>query len=124
MEKQERVVVSDIERTVIDGLRQPEYCRGFTEVAKGFWMHRGEANVQGLVEYALRLHVGAVIRRAGHLLEACDIPAPGQVERLRERPTDAYQFLDPLMPPEGRYLARWRLRLDVSLEEIQTVVRT
>ena len=36
----EQVVVSDLERTVIDGLKQPEYCGGFTEVAKGFWMRR------------------------------------------------------------------------------------
>jgi predicted transcriptional regulator of viral defense system len=33
--KQEFVDISDLERTVIDGLRQPEYCGGVTEVAKG-----------------------------------------------------------------------------------------
>ena len=38
--KTERVRVSDIERTVIDGLKQPEYCGGFSEVAKGYWMRR------------------------------------------------------------------------------------
>ncbi|MBI4614021.1 MAG: type IV toxin-antitoxin system AbiEi family antitoxin domain-containing protein [Planctomycetes bacterium] len=124
VEKQEKVVVSDIERTVIDGLRQLEYCGGFTEVAKGFWMRRGEVSVQRLVDYALHLNVGAVIRRVGYLLEAYGIQAPGQVERLRERLTDAYQLLDPLLPPEGKFLARWRLRLNVDPDEIQAVVRT
>ena len=38
----ERVQVSDLERTIIDGLKQSEYCGGFTEVAKGFWMRRDD----------------------------------------------------------------------------------
>src|SRR6516225_4898646 len=57
--KQESVEVSDLERTVIDGLRQPEYCGGVTEVAKGLWMRRQEIRPATLVDYALRLGVGA-----------------------------------------------------------------
>ena len=33
--KQEKVRVSDLERTIIDGLKQPEHCGGLTEVARG-----------------------------------------------------------------------------------------
>ena len=57
-----KVRVSDLERTVIDGLKQSEYCGGFTEVAKGFWMRRDDIDPARLVDYALRLGVGAVIR--------------------------------------------------------------
>ena len=60
--KQEKVMVSDVERTVLDGLRQPEYCGGVTEVAKGLWIRRADMKVSRLVEYALRLNVGAVMR--------------------------------------------------------------
>ena len=67
--KQETVQVSDLERTVIDGLHRPEYCGGLTEVAKGLWLQREKVQVQRLVAYALRLRVGAVIRRLGYLLE-------------------------------------------------------
>jgi predicted transcriptional regulator of viral defense system len=38
--KQESVKISDIDRTVIDGLHLPAYCGGITEVAKGLWMRR------------------------------------------------------------------------------------
>jgi predicted transcriptional regulator of viral defense system len=47
VEKQEKVVVSDLERTVLDGLKQPEYCGGFTQVANGLWMRRVDANAKG-----------------------------------------------------------------------------
>lgn len=123
VDKQERVVVSDPERTVVDGLKQSEYCGGFTEVAKGFWIRREEMDVGTLVDYALRLEVGAVLRRLGYLLEAYQIDAPDQIARLRARLTSTYLPLDPVLPAEGRFLARWRLRINVSPEEIQAVVR-
>jgi len=124
VEKQKKVVVSDLERTILDGLKQPEYSGGFTEVAKGFWMRRADVNVPKLVEYALRLDIGAVIRRLGYLLEAYGVEAREEIERLRGHLTATYLLLDPLLPPEGKFLARWRLRLNVSPEEIQAAVTT
>ncbi|NOY27784.1 MAG: transcriptional regulator [Oligoflexia bacterium] len=122
--KTEKVRVSDLARTVIDGLKQSEYCGGFTEVAKGFWMRRDDIEPDRLVDYALRLGVGAVIRRLGFLLEAFEVDAPHALNRLRERLTASYAVLDPMMPDEGKYLARWRLRLNVEPEELESVVRT
>ena len=124
VDKTEKVLVSDPERTVIDGLKQPEYCGGFTEVAKAFWMRRREMNVERLVDYALRLDVGAVIRRLGFLLEGYGIDAPGELGRLRGRLTATYQLLDPTLPPEGRRSARWRIRVNVAPEEIEAVRST
>jgi predicted transcriptional regulator of viral defense system len=67
--KQETVQISDLERTVIDGLRPPEYCGGVTDVAKGLWMRHQDMKTTTLMGYAHRLGVGAVIRRLGYLLE-------------------------------------------------------
>lgn len=124
VDKSERVKVSDLERTIIDGLRQPEYCGGISEVAKGFWMRRGDIAARTLVDYALRLDVGSVIRRLGFLLEVFQIEAHSDVERLRSRLTATYDILDPTLPAEGRHLSRWKLRLNVSPEEIETVRST
>jgi predicted transcriptional regulator of viral defense system len=124
VDKTEQVVVSDIERTVIDGLKQPEYCGGFSEVAKGFWMRRRDVDIGRLVNYALRLDVGAVIRRLGFLLDVCGIDAPADLERLRARLTATYHLLDPTLPAEGRRLARWHIRVNVTPEEIETLRST
>lgn len=40
IDETEKVVVSDLERTVIDDLKQPEYYARFSEVATGFWKRR------------------------------------------------------------------------------------
>ena len=122
--KTEKVRISDLERTVVDGLKQSEYCGGFSDVAKGFWMRSEDINPRKLVDYALRLDVGAVIRRLGFLLETFGVNAPRELDRLRQQLTASYAILDPLLPDEGRYLAKWRLRLNVNPEEIVSVVKT
>jgi len=122
--KLDAVKVSDLERTIIDGLRMPQYCGGITEVAKGLWMRRADIQPSRLVEYALRLRVGAVIRRLGYLGELYQLAPPEQWERLRASLTATYALLDPLMPDEGPYISRWRLRINISQDELEAIRRT
>ncbi len=119
--KQESVEISDLERTVIDGLHHPEYCGGVTEVAKGLWMRRQDMNPARLVEYALRLKVGAVMRRLGFLLELYRIGSEQDLSPLQKALTATYIPLDPILPKEGRHSARWRLQLNISPDELEAV---
>lgn len=122
--KQESVKISDVERTVIDGLHLPAYCGGITEVAKGLSMRRQDVNPDRLIDYALRMGVGAVIRRLGYLLDFYQIAAPEHLDRLRRRLSATYAVLDPMLPVEGPYLSTWRLRVNVAPDEIEAVRRT
>ncbi len=121
--KQEKVRVSDPERTIIDGLKQPEYCGGVTEVAKGLWMRRQDLQVDKLVAYAQRIRVGAVVRRLGFLLETYEMVGAPDLDRLRSGLTETYVRLDPVLPAEGKRLRRWRLQLNVGPDELRAVVR-
>src|SRR5690606_40840010 len=69
--------------------------RSFTEVAKGFWMRRDDIDLDRLVDYALRLDVGAVIQRLGFLLETFEEQEPERLERLRQRIPASYAPVDP-----------------------------
>lgn len=122
--KQEKVKISNLERTIIDGLKQPEYCGGLTEVAKGLWIRRHDINIDRLISYAVKTHVGAVVRRLGYLLELYKIGGSKDWENLQSHLTETYVRLDPVLPTEGKFFRRWRLRLNVSAEELLTVVRT
>ena len=124
VDKQEKVLVSDLERTVLDGLKAPEYCGGVVEVAKGFWMRRSDMDVRKLVEYALRLDSSAIIGRLGYLMEVLEIGAKGDMDSLRKRLGRAYVRLDLMLPAEGKFLAKWRLQLNVAAEEIRAILRT
>lgn len=122
--KQEAIDVSDLERTVIDGLKQPEYCGGVTEVAKGLWMRHQDMKASKLVDYALRLGIGAVNRRLGYLLELYALGSEQELARLQKGQTATYVPLDPLLPKEGPHLARWRLQLNIPPQELEAVRAT
>ena len=122
--KQERVRVSDPERTVADGLRRPGYCGGVTEVVQGLVMRRESLNVSLLIRYAVQLGVGAVVRRLGYLLETLEMAPSSEMDSLRRALTSTYVRLDPDLPAEGAYLRRWRLRLNVPREELLAAGRT
>lgn len=122
--KTENVWVSDKERTVLDGLKQPEYCGGITEVAKGLWMQRHLMDIEKLITYSLKLKIGAVVRRLGFLLEIYQIANEKQLAALLKTLTQTYVLLDPNLPAEGKFLARWRIRLNVKADELEAVIRT
>lgn len=122
--KSQRVYVSDLEKTVIDGLKMPEYCGGISEVAKGFWMKRDKMKVAKLIDYAERLNVGAVYRRLGFLLEIYDAATTDELERLQRHLTKTYTAFDPTLPKEGRHLSRWRLHLNIEPDELLAVIRS
>ena len=121
IDKERFVMISDMERTIIDGLRHPAFVGGITEVAKGLWMKREVLKVERLVDYALRLDVGAVVRRLGYLLAHYGLADATVLEPLRSMLTATYQRLDPLLPAEGAFLSRWRLQLNVTPEELDAV---
>lgn len=122
--KTDSVLVSDLERTIIDGLKIPEYCGGMPEVAKGLWIKRNELNVDKLCEYAEKINSGAIYRRLGYLLEVYKLGTTQEIERLQKKLTDSYLLFDPTQVDEGKYKSRWRLRLNVSEAELLSLVRT
>ena len=122
--KTEKIQVSDLERTVIDGLKQPEHCGGITQVAKGLYIRRDDVEPDRLVEYALRLDVGAVTRRLGFLMELFEVGGDTELARLHRHVTSHYARLDPVLPTEGRFASKWRLQLNVSPDELEAIMRT
>lgn len=115
---QQKVPISDLERTIIDGLRESAYVGGYAEIDKGAWMRRDAVNPDTLVDYALRLNSGAVIRRLGFLMDSCDLGLDRHRDALRARLTATYHLLDPVLSKEGPYDSRWRLQVNVNPEEL------
>jgi predicted transcriptional regulator of viral defense system len=120
----DKVTVSDLERTILDALRKPHYCGGITEVAKGLWIGRERIDYDRLKDYVARLGQRVVAKRLGYLLELYEA-GPSEFRQFLKSLVDAnYSLLDPMLPQQGMIESHWRLRLNVSPEELQAVVRT
>ena len=87
-------------------------------------MQRESVSPERLMRYSIRLNVGAVMRRLGLLLELYEMGTDKIIGALRERLTNSYVLLDPVLPGQGKYLHRWRLRLNVEPDELRSLVRT
>lgn len=120
----QKVIVSDLERTIIDCLRRTDLCGGYLEIDAGTWMIRTKVNADRLVEYALRLDIGAVMGRVGFLMDSCELGDESHRRMLQDRMTSTYHLLDPLFQNDGEYHAKWHLRLNVSEEELHAVRST
>ena len=118
--KQEQIQVSDLERTVLDTLDRPDLCGGFIEVARGIWGKQKEMDQERLSQYAKKFHSKAAIKRLGYILEIF-CAGSNHIPALWESTagTKDYVLLDPHGPKEGKYVSRWRIRLNVPLEELK-----
>ncbi len=120
--KGQKVMVSDLERTLVDGLALPEYCGGIVEVAKATFMAKSRFEADKLIDYARRTNRGAVLRRLGFLLETLEIASPALLDSLKAGLPAGAVKLDPSLPLEGSHHAKWGLRLNVTADEILKAV--
>jgi predicted transcriptional regulator of viral defense system len=122
--KQQSVMVSDMERTILDGLRQPQYTGGIQEMAKALWMSRTEIMILRLLDYMQRSSSGAPRRRLRFLLELYAMASPDQLASLQSKLTSTYDRLDPTLPKSGPFQARWRLQLNIGIDELEAIPHT
>ena len=121
---QEQVQVSDLEKTLLDCAVRPELCGGLAELAKGLWLRKDDLDEDRLVAYVRRLGHKAAARRIGFLLETYGLGRPETIAALQSFTNRRYALLDPTLPDEGPYRARWRLRINLDPEELKATVWT
>jgi len=111
--QEEKINISDKEKTIIDCLDHLEYAGGITEVAKGLWLAKDELDFGKLISYALRIEEKALIQRLGLLLEYFKLVDEELLASLCQRIGRGYVKLDTLSINQGRYLSKWYLRVNV-----------
>ncbi len=121
--KQEKVCVSDLERTILDGLDRPDLCGGIKEIARGIWAKQKKIDWVKIVNYAKKYHSKAAVKRLGFILECLNLGLDyvSQLEEIISSKKD-YILLDPNGAQMGNYLSRWRIRINMNKDEITASV--
>ncbi len=120
----EQVNVSDLDRTILDCLNRSDLCAGVSQAVIGLWIRQDDFEWDILGHYTQKLGRHSVAQRLGYLLELFDLGTPSLIEDLQEMVASHYVSLDPFLPEQGPYLARWRLRINIEPETLETIVRT
>ncbi len=121
--KQSQVEVSDIERTILDGLHRPNLCGGIKEVVRGIWSKQREINWKKLVQYATKFHTKAAIKRLGFILELLNL-GKECIPKLKKIIASAkdYILLDPNGQKKGKHSSAWRMQVNMNLDELKASI--
>lgn len=100
----ERTVnITELERTLIDGVSKPQYCGGFREVLNAFSIASTRMDIDKLIEYTQKSQL-AVKKRIGWVLDQLSIKS-----NLETPDVSYYDKLDPSSPRRGKYNKKWML---------------
>jgi predicted transcriptional regulator of viral defense system len=118
-----KVICSDLEKTIIDCLFNPGYAGGIVEIAKAINISKNQINFKRLLEYVKRFQSQAVIKRMGFLLELLEIKNNIIVE-LQQMKTTSYVLLDTELPKTGKMISRWSIQQNLETETIKSAIYT
>lgn len=115
---QTRVLISDPTKTVIDTLDDPHIGGGIRHIAdvlKNYLSHE-RRNDSLLLDYAHKIGNRTVFKRLGYLLEAMKTKDSTIIEACRKEISSGISLLDPTAPQKGRFMRKWNLRINVTLD--------
>ena len=109
----------DRAQVVIDVLDAPEVGGGgrqTLDIVRAYW-RRADADPQALLDLATRLGRGSVFKRLGFTAERFGNPGTKWLDRCRDRLSAGVALLDPAGPKRGPIISRWRLRINLPLDD-------
>lgn len=106
-----KIAVTDVERTLLDGLIKPGHCGGIQEVLKSFQNNINRINVQTLMTYALELDT-SIAKRLGWILDNLGIEK-NILEPLLLKEFHGYVTLDASGSKSGSYNKKWQIQENI-----------
>lgn len=103
-----QIMMTDPERTLLDGLMKPQYCGDFSEVLHAFQVYLPKLNLEKIIDYALKLDI-VTAKRLGWALDYLGIDF-SKLELLAKLPIKGYRPLDAASPRKGVCNSRWSIQ--------------
>jgi predicted transcriptional regulator of viral defense system len=113
-----KILVSNREKTIIDCIDHPEYCGGIIEATKGLWNAKNDINLARLRKYVKKIKNSAVAKRLGYILERLKMGDKKTIDYLLKSKAKGYSLLDPLIPKKTNFNSRWNLILNIDESEM------
>jgi predicted transcriptional regulator of viral defense system len=113
--------MTDVEKTIVDCFDLPQYSGGYAELIRAF--NQAAVDPFKLINYCSVVANKAAIKRMGILAEMLK---PEQlksfIEFAKKEVNQKYNVFDPAGGEEGEFVNTWRLRLNISREQILSIV--
>lgn len=114
--------ITDKEKTIIDCFNRVDYSGGYAELIRAFY--QTELDVKKMVAYARAVNNIAATKRMGFIAElSAKRGMMPFVEFAKKQVNDTYSLIDPTGIQEGEFTSEWKLRLNITRDEILDIVK-
>lgn len=112
--------MTSLEKTLVDCFDLPQYSGGYAELIRAF--AQAELNSHKLIHCCCAVNNIAVIKRMGFLADLLDkSDLKPFIQYASQTVNKKYNLFDSMGEERGEFDSKWRLRLNISREDIQDI---
>lgn len=119
---QEQVMVSDLEKTIVDAVSKPQLCGGIVGVGKAIYRSKERTDLQKLFYYFASNGSHAAKKRYLVLCDILGMQWTSDHERMLNDSGASISLLDPAGPDQGRKNSRFGLKINMELNTLKDCV--
>lgn len=109
--------ITDIEKTLVDCFDLPEHSGGYAELIRAF--NYAKLGSDKMITYCMAIDNIAATKRMGFLAELLEKRGlKAFIKYARQQKNQSYNVFDPSGTDKGEFVNDWRLRLNISRNEI------
>src|SRR5699024_8244863 len=108
-----KVRTTSLERTLVDGLKIPNYCGGLNEGFKAWVRKLGDINIDRIVEYTERYDSSILYQRVGYVCETLGLDHKRFAHwRANHTPRGGSRLLNPYKEYQKEYDQKWNISIN------------
>ena len=109
-----QVMVSDLEKTIVDALSKPGLCGGILEVGRAVYRSKERTDQEKLFYYLARNWSRAAKKRYLFISDSLGMKWTPEHERLLKEIGSGISLLDPSGPNQGKKNSRFGLKINIE----------
>jgi predicted transcriptional regulator of viral defense system len=124
IDKHNKVMVSDLEKTLVDALTRPHLSGGLVEVGKALYESKEKIDYQKLLDYLNRNENEATKKRYLFLVELLGLTWTNNYDEILEKIGPSFPVLDTTGPNQGKKDTRFGLKVNIDVSTIKNSIFT
>lgn len=120
----EKVMVSDLEKTIVDAVTKPYLCGGMVEVGKAIYETREKIKLDTLISYLSQNDSQVAIKRYLYISDLVGVQWTAYHEGMLNKIDNNFSLLDTTGPDEGLKDTRFGLKINIDSETIKNSIFT
>ncbi|MBN1221988.1 MAG: type IV toxin-antitoxin system AbiEi family antitoxin domain-containing protein [Candidatus Aminicenantes bacterium] len=111
----QKINISNVNKTVADCLDHPEHSGGIEEVARAIYFNHNELDLNKVKNYSLKMNNVTILKRLGYILEKTVLLGKYK-DVFKDIPlTKGYSMFDTISKKKGKYNEKWKLNINVDI---------